>query len=279
MARDYAARNSKPSSGSRRPSSGKKKSGGGLPGWVLMLAGLSIGLLVAVFVYVSRPTAEPLRGTSAASDRPSKNRPSADRNAAAEVDDEDEQQQAAKPSTKSTTPPRGRATAKTDEDAAKVTVPPKEKSRFTFYELLPSQEVLVPSQAQAKLTPQQQQALAAQQPQTATPTTPVNGIVTTPGTPPSAIPPSTPPSTAPSAATTGTFIIQVASYRSQSEAEKQKAALALAGVESRIEKVTIDNKDTYYRVRVGPLRDEAKARDTLAQLESNGINAMLVKVK
>lgn len=284
MARDYAARNPKQSSGSRRPSSsGKKKSGGGLPGWVLMLAGLSIGLLVAVFVYVSRPTVEPLRGTSAASDRPSKNRPSADRSAAAAVDDEDEPQPAAKPSAKSATSPRGRATAKADDDAAKVTVPPKEKSRFTFYELLPSQEVLVPSQPQQKLTPQQQQALAAQQQQQAAtaaqPATPVNGITTTPGTPPASVPPSTPPSTAPSAATTGTFIIQVASYRAQAEAEKQKAALALAGVESRIEKVTIDNKDTYYRVRVGPLRDEAKARDTLAQLEANGINAMLVKVK
>jgi cell division protein FtsN len=283
VARDYAARNPKQSSGNRRPSSsGKKKSGGGLPGWVLMLAGLSIGLLVAVFVYVSRPTVEPLRGTSAASDRPSKNKP-ADRSAAAAAvtDDEEEQQPAAKPG-KATPLPRSRNGKAVDDDVAKVTVPPKEKSRFTFYELLPSQEVLVPSQLQQKLTPQQQQALAAQQQPAATrppPSTPVNGIATTPGTPPASVPPSSPPSTAPSAATTGTFIIQVASYRSQAEAEKQKAALALAGVESRIEKVTIDNKDTYYRVRVGPLRDEAKARDTLAQLEANGINAMLVKVK
>ncbi|MDB5968591.1 MAG: hypothetical protein JWQ90_1041 [Hydrocarboniphaga sp.] len=276
MARDYAVRNPKPSSGNRRPPA-KKKSGGGLPGWVLMLAGLSMGLLVAVFVYVSRPTGEPLRGTSAASDRPSKNRP-ADRSAAASVDD-DQEDLSAKPGKSAPPPLRGRVSAKAaEEDTAKVAVPPKEKSRFTFYELLPSQEVLVPSQPQAKLTAQQQQALAAQQ-QTQPATSPVNGIATTPGTPPASIPASVPPSTAPSAATTGTFIIQVASYRSDAEAERQKAALALAGVESRIEKVTIDNKDTYYRVRVGPIRDEAKARDTLAQLESNGINAMLVKVK
>jgi cell division protein FtsN len=278
VARDYAARNPKQSSGNRRPPA-KKKSSGGLPGWVLMLAGLSIGLLVAVFVYVSRPTAEPLRGTSAASDRPSKNHPAADRAAAAANVDTDEQPDTnAKPGKAGPPPPRGRASSKTEEESAKVAVPPKEKSRFTFYELLPSQEVLVPSQPQQKLTPQQQQALAAQQ-QTQQAATQANGIATTPGTPPASVPASVPPSTAPSAATTGTFIIQVASYRSEAEADKQKAALALAGVESRIEKVTIDNKDTYYRVRVGPMRDETKARDTLAQLESNGINAMLVKVK
>lgn len=272
MARDYAARNPKQPSGNRRPPA-KKKSGGGVPGWVLMLAGLSMGLLVAVFVYVSRPTVEPLRGTSAASDRPSRNKP-ADRTAAAADAEQPADDDAGSPPRAA--PPRARTPAKpAAEDAARLTVPPREKSRFTFYELLPSQEVLVPSQPQAKLTPQQQQALSPQQPATQ----PATAIATTPGTPPASVPPSTPPSTAPSAATTGTFIIQVASYRSQAEAEKQKAALALAGVESRIEKVTIDNKDTYYRVRVGPLRDEAKARDTLAQLESNGINAMLVKVK
>jgi cell division protein FtsN len=264
MARDYAARNPK-QSGNRRPP--QKKKSGGLPGWVLMLAGLSMGLVVAAFVYVSRPTQQPLRGTSAASDRPSH---AATRNnggapAAAEEDDNANAKPGSKPP-----PPRAAHAAK-DDDNAKVEVPPKEKSRFTFYELLPSQEVLVPSQPAGKPS-------AAQPPPLPMQPAPATAAVT-PGTEPATVPASVPPTTAPSVATSGSFIIQVASYRGQPEAEKQKAALALMGMESRIEKVTIDNRDTYYRVRIGPLRDENRARDTLAQLESNGIKAVMVKVK
>jgi len=266
MARDYAARNPK-SSGNRRPP--PKAKSAGLPGWVLGIVGLSVGLLVAAFVYVSRPTLEPLRGTSAASDRPGDRKSRA--TASSSADDED-----ARPAAK--TAPRSARGAKADDgDDAKVAVPPREKSRFTFYELLPSQEVLVPSQAAGKPAAGQPPPLPA-----TTPTQPQQTATTipaTPGTAPASVPASVPPTTAPSAATTGSFIIQVASYRGQAEAEKQKAALALVGVESRIEKVTIDNKDTYYRVRVGPLRDENRARDTLAQLESNGIKAIMVKVK
>lgn len=48
MARDYAARNRKPAA---RPA--------GLPGWVWLVAGLSMGLVVAVIVYIGRP-AQPM---------------------------------------------------------------------------------------------------------------------------------------------------------------------------------------------------------------------------
>lgn len=269
MARDYAARNPRQSSsGNRRPP--PKKKSGGLPGWVLMLLGLSIGLVVAAFVYVSRPTQEPLRGTSAASDLPGTRKSaakSADETDAADAGDDSDK-------AKRRMEQRSRA-AKAAADDGKVAVPPKEKSRFTFYELLPSQEVLVPSQPAARPG----SALPPPPPAAAQPTAPAATAMVTPGTAPASVPASVPATTAPSAATTGSYIIQVASYRGEPEAEKQKAALALIGVESRIEKVTIDNRDTYYRVRIGPLRDEARARDTLAQLESGGIKAIMVKVK
>jgi cell division protein FtsN len=217
MARDYAARNKRPA---RKPA--------GLPGWVWMIAGLSLGLAVAVFVYISRPTQTPLRGTTAAMQvgepETAGELVNGKKMKSSEAQDIAERQ------------------AKSAKPAAKVEPPPKEKPRFTFYELLPNQEVLVPG-----------------------PSEPAGAR---PGAPP------------PTRTTPGeSFIIQVASYRSESEADKQKASLALIGLESRIEKVTIDNRDTYYRVRVGPLADERKARETLAQLEANGINGMLVKLK
>jgi cell division protein FtsN len=46
MPRDYAARNRKPAA---KPA--------GLPGWVWLVAGLSMGLIVACIVYIGRPTA------------------------------------------------------------------------------------------------------------------------------------------------------------------------------------------------------------------------------
>lgn len=48
MARDYAARNRRPAA---KPA--------GLPGWVWLVAGLSMGLVVAVIVYIARP-AQPM---------------------------------------------------------------------------------------------------------------------------------------------------------------------------------------------------------------------------
>lgn len=266
--RDYAARNPRGGSGGRRPPAKKKSSL--VPGWGMLLLGLSIGVLITVFVYVSRPTQEPLRGTSAASDRPraaGKNARKGESEPAEMADAEDTR--SGKPALRAAQPG---AKGQADADG-RVQVPPKEKSRFTFYELLPSQEVLVPSQPAGKATP------PPPLPASTTPSEQVaKAFANTPGTDPSMVPASAPPTTAPSAATTGAFIIQVASYRGQAEAEKQKAALALAGLESRIEKVTIDNRDTYYRVRIGPLRDENQARSTLAQLESSGIKAIMVKV-
>ena len=134
MAREYAPRNRKPA---------KKR--GGVPGWIWMIAGLSLGLAVAAFVYVSRPTQAPLRGTSAASE-----------------DGFEPETRNATTSSKEEKRKHSRGDkAEAAESGDKVAIPPKEKSRFTFYELLPSQEVLVPSQAPAKPTSQTATATAA----------------------------------------------------------------------------------------------------------------------
>ena len=53
MARDYAARNRKPA-----------PKAAGLPGWVWLIAGLSMGLVVACIVYIGRP-AQPMPMTPA----------------------------------------------------------------------------------------------------------------------------------------------------------------------------------------------------------------------
>jgi len=200
MARDYAH---SPKRGGRQ-AKGRGGGGGGMPGWVWLIFGLAIGLVVAAFVYIKRPAG---------------GMPSAQ--PAGEITEEPAAGPAAKPK---------------KEPKETVKLPPKEKARFTFYELLPSEEVVVPrGDKEAAKTP--------------------------------------------AAGDGSTYVIQVASYRDREEADKQKATLALLGIESRIETVTIDGSDTFYRVRVGPLKDFGKVQIISNRLEDNGIQAMVVKVK
>lgn len=106
---------------------------------------------------------------------------------------------------------------------------------FTFYELLPNQEVVVP---------------------------PREG--------------SAPP---PANAAEAEYLIQVASYRNPQDAERQKAALALLGLEARVETVTIDGRETFYRVRLGPVKGLSAAEAMMAELDRNGIESLMVKVR
>lgn len=143
-------------------------------------------------------------------------------------------------------PVDARVAAATDEKAKpdgrkKITIPPKEQSRFAFYELLPNYEVVIPKEA-------------------------LKG-----GKPVPAIENSQPPSP-------GRYLIQVGAFKERSEAEGQKASLALLGVESRIEKVTIDNDQTWYRVRIGPEKDQRRVETILARLEENDIKALVMMV-
>lgn len=63
MGRDYAARN-------RRPAA----RAAGLPGWVWLVAGLSMGLVVACIVYIGRPT-QPMPMAPASAERASRKPP------------------------------------------------------------------------------------------------------------------------------------------------------------------------------------------------------------
>ena len=120
-----------------------------------------------------------------------------------------------------------------------VPVPPKEPTRFSFYDLL-TNEVVIPGN---KIEKGKESASAAATPEP------------------------------------GEYIIQVGSFRSRGEADAQKAKLALIGMESRVEQVTIDNKDTWYRVRIGPEADQAKVQSLVARLNENSFQSYLVKVK
>jgi cell division protein FtsN len=50
----------------------------------------------------------------------------------------------------------------------------------------------------------------------------------------------------------GTYVLQAGSYKNFSDADRVRAKLALQGIESNVQKVTVDN-DTWHRIRIGPI--------------------------
>ncbi len=52
----------------------------------------------------------------------------------------------------------------------------------------------------------------------------------------------------------GEYVLQAGSFTDYADADRRRAQLALQGIESRIQRVSIDDK-TYHRVRIGPTRD------------------------
>lgn len=209
MARDYAKARPSSRAGAKRASAARRgKSGGGLPGWAGVILGLSIGLVIAVCVYISRPKQVLPAIPAGAVQTPA-----------------------------AVTKPNSNATP-----SGQIPLPPKQPSRFSFYEMLPSYEVVIPRE-DAKASSK------AGKPTTA------------------------------EIAAPGQYLIQVGSYRTREEADRQRASLALLGVESKIEQVTIDQSENWFRVRIGPEANLAKAQETLERLDENGIKGVLVKVK
>ena len=67
------------------------------------------------------------------------------------------------------------------------------------------------------------------------------------------------------------YVLQVGAFRTEPEADKLRAQLALLGVEAKIQKNVVDDKDTWFRVRVGPIKDEAELARLRARLDENKI--------
>ena len=148
----------------RRKSSSRKQE---YPGWIWMLFGLAIGLSVAFAIYVrdERPASAP----------PVARQPASLESA---IDDDDE------------TPSPG---ADPEEP---------QESRFTFYDMLPNFEVVIPEQ---------------------------EPDVTADVEPRAVVKP-------------GLYILQAGSFTRFEDADRRRAELALHGIESNIQRVMIDDK-------------------------------------
>ncbi|OGI48233.1 MAG: hypothetical protein A3E57_05655 [Candidatus Muproteobacteria bacterium RIFCSPHIGHO2_12_FULL_60_33] len=75
------------------------------------------------------------------------------------------------------------------------------------------------------------------------------------------------------------YILQAGSFAGFEEADQMKAKLALSGLVAQIQKITIEGKGEYHRVRLGPYEKIEQLDATAVQLQKLGIKAIRLKVK
>ena len=158
--------------------------------------------------------------------------------------------------------------------------PPQERT-FDFYSLLPEEEVVVPADDEAPVAPAlPTPANTATAPQTANkpaqkPTDKPAGsanktAAATPSPPASA--------TAAPSAGSGAYLLQLGSFRGNADAERLRAQLALKGIQTSIQTVTIENGQTYHRVRTATY-DKSEAQALRNQLQSQGQESMMIRAR
>ncbi len=75
----------------------------------------------------------------------------------------------------------------------------------------------------------------------------------------------------------GAYVLQVGSYRNYADADRVRAQLALQGIESRVQRVSVDN-DTWHRVRVGPISDLGELNRVRERLREADMDTLVIRV-
>ena len=109
--------------------------------------------------------------------------------------------------------------------------------RFSFYKMLPNFEVIIPEDESDVSL--DNQIAAVQQP--------------------------------------GVYILQAGSFTRYADADRRKAQLALLGIESTIQRISIDDQ-TYHRVRIGPISNLEQLNQNREQLRQAEIEVLRIRV-
>ena len=126
-------------------------------------------------------------------------------------------------------------------------------TEFTFFQLLPEIEVEAPV-AEPANAPSNAAATATESPK--------------------------PTATEQPAARDSAYMLQAGSYQRRADADRLKATLALSGMVSAIQKVTIQGRGDFYRVRLGPFatyREMVKADEQLSRAGIKGLRLKMFK--
>ncbi len=73
------------------------------------------------------------------------------------------------------------------------------------------------------------------------------------------------------------YVLQAGSFSALGDADRLKAKIALLGVESQIQRVTIDD-DVFHRVRIGPISDFDRLNRIRRQLRDAQVDTLLMKI-
>lgn len=117
------------------------------------------------------------------------------------------------------------------------TEPPADSKRFTFYDILPNFEVI---------TPDDEPELSA-------------------GATPRAI------------EEPGVYILQAGSFSTNQDADRRRAELALQGIESRIQRVKVNDRN-YHRVLIGPIDDLDDLNLMRSRLRAAKIDVLRIRI-
>ena len=82
----------------------------------------------------------------------------------------------------------------------------------------------------------------------------------------------------PTAADPFSYFVQAGAFKSPEDAEAQRAKLAMMGMAADVSEREQSGR-TVFRVRLGPFNDKAMADATREQLETNGVEAALVRIQ
>jgi len=139
------------------------------------------------------------------------------------------------------TPAPAGAAAGTEPASARESAGDEPADRYDFYNMLPNFEVVVP---------EREAAVRRDAP-------------TAPGVP--------------AVERAGSYVLQVGSYRKFEEADRVRAQLALQGIESKVQRVSVDN-DTWHRVRVGPITDLKELNRVRDRLREAEMDLLVIRV-
>jgi cell division protein FtsN len=75
----------------------------------------------------------------------------------------------------------------------------------------------------------------------------------------------------------GTYVLQAGSYKNFADADRVRAKLALQGVESKVQKVSVDN-DSWHRVRIGPISKLDELNRLRQILRKADVDVLVIRV-
>jgi cell division protein FtsN len=128
-----------------------------------------------------------------------------------------------------------------------------EKPRFEFYKILPGEQQAMPQGPVPSAPPAQKAERAAAEP------------VAQPA--------------APATASSDQYYLQAGAFQKEKDADNLKARLALLGLEVGVQEVSVPDKGTMHRVRVGPFAGADEMNRVRNQMSQSGIQATPIKIK